>query len=161
MRSRYSAYAICTDRKLIKSISNNQTTQQSSQLSKSAIDYIYQTYAPSCRVNQSTDSIKAWAQSVTFVNLEIVDAPPVLSQTEAATPHGNDQNKQVLGYVEFIASYVEGNALCKLHERSRFIFENQQWFYLDGDLTPHQSKNIGRNENCPCLSGKKFKRCHG
>ena len=161
MRSRYSAYAICTDINLFKGINKNQTVQQTTQLSQSAIDYIYHTYAPSSRANQSINSIKAWAQSVTFVDLEIVDAPPALSNTKIAPDHDKAINENQFGYVEFIASYIDGNTLCKLHERSRFIFDNQQWFYLDGDLTPHQSKNIGRNENCPCLSGKKFKRCHG
>jgi len=27
--------------------------------------------------------------------------------------------------------------------------------------TEHQFKNVGRNDTCPCGSGKKFKRCHG
>ncbi len=27
--------------------------------------------------------------------------------------------------------------------------------------TENQFKNVGRNDSCPCGSGKKFKRCHG
>ena len=25
----------------------------------------------------------------------------------------------------------------------------------------HEGRKIGRNEKCPCGSGKKYKRCHG
>lgn len=34
-----------------------------------------------------------------------------------------------------------------------------QWRYIDGALTSHPSRTIGRNDPCPCGSGKKFKQC--
>lgn len=147
MRSRFSAYVV------------------------GAVDYIHKTYAPSCRASQTLASIKNWADSVSFVKLEIIDASnaefdsspntantatnTMLNAIETHTPAKNE------GFVEFIASYIDGSELCKLHEKSRFIFDDQQWFYLDGKITPHANKTIGRNESCPCESGKKFKRCHG
>ena len=112
------------------------------------IDYIYQTYARSSRAQQSKQDIQAWAQSVCFINLEILSSPQP----------ANDDN---YGYVEFVATYIDGDMLCKLQEKSRFIRTEQTWLYLDGQITPHAHKNIGRNESCPCGSGKKFKRCHG
>ena len=124
MRSRYCAYAL------------------------KDIDYIYQTYAPSTRTKQSKPDIKAWAESVSFINLTIIDAPPV----------GQDNE---FGFVDFIATYIQGDLLAKLQEKSRFIFINDRWFYLDGQITPHQTNKISRNASCPCDSGKKFKRCHG
>ena len=37
-------------------------------------------------------------------------------------------------HVEFIATYrVQGKA-HKMHENSRFVFEDGNWFYLDGEL---------------------------
>ena len=64
--------------------------------------------------------------------------------------------------VEFIASYsLKGNE-GKLHERSQFARENGQWRYLDGKLKkgmPASVNKVGRNEPCPCGSGKKYKRC--
>ena len=30
-----------------------------------------------------------------------------------------------------------------------------------GSMDTEQFKNVGRNDPCPCKSGKKFKRCHG
>jgi SEC-C motif-containing protein len=36
--------------------------------------------------------------------------------------------------VEFIARYkVQGKAY-KLHEKSRFIYEDRQWYYIDGEI---------------------------
>ena len=38
--------------------------------------------------------------------------------------------------VEFIARYkpAGGGPAQRLHEKSRFLFEKNQWFYVDGDL---------------------------
>ena len=41
-------------------------------------------------------------------------------------------------------------------ERSRFLKENGQWYYIDGTRP-----QFGRNDPCPCGSGKKFKKCCG
>jgi len=64
--------------------------------------------------------------------------------------------------VNFIARFEENNALFELHEKSNFIKETQQWYYVNGNthvkaisLTPK------RNEPCWCNSGLKFKKCHG
>jgi len=64
--------------------------------------------------------------------------------------------------VEFIASYSLNGHEGKLHERSQFARENGQWRYLDGKLKkglPASVNKVGRNELCPCGSGKKYKRC--
>ena len=47
-----------------------------------------------------------------------------------------------------------------LEERSRFVRENDHWFYLDGEhsVTPLKP---GRNDPCLCGSGRKFKKCCG
>jgi SEC-C motif-containing protein len=59
------------------------------------------------------------------------------------------------GSVEFAADYAGG----QLHERSRFVREGGRWRYLDGERLP--PVKVGRNEPCPCGSGRKFKRCCG
>jgi len=62
------------------------------------------------------------------------------------------------GVVEFAADYQGG----QLHERSRFLKEEGKWFYLNGDiLPPVTAAKVGRNDPCPCGSGKKFKKCCG
>lgn len=38
--------------------------------------------------------------------------------------------------VEFVARYKINGRAHRLHEVSRFVNENGQWFYLDGDIEP-------------------------
>lgn len=61
--------------------------------------------------------------------------------------------------VEFKATYKDDSNIGVLHETSRFIRDNGVWFYVDGDLHGPQQENVGRNEPCPCGSGRKFKKC--
>jgi SEC-C motif-containing protein len=60
------------------------------------------------------------------------------------------------GYVSFVARYEEQGVPGAIIERSRFLKEQGQWYYVDG-----QRPDIGRNDPCPCGSGKKFKKCCG
>ena len=67
------------------------------------------------------------------------------------------------GIVEFKAYYQSGHKGGVLHERSRFSRVDSRWLYIDGELSPEvvPAKKVGRNEPCPCGSGKKYKRCCG
>lgn len=65
------------------------------------------------------------------------------------------------GIVEFRAFYRDGGRMAVLHERSRFVREQGRWFYVDGDQVKEKPVKVGRNDPCPCGSGKKFKRCCG
>lgn len=38
--------------------------------------------------------------------------------------------------VEFIARYKIGGRAYRLHETSRFVREDVQWLYVDGDIQP-------------------------
>jgi SEC-C motif domain protein len=62
------------------------------------------------------------------------------------------------GMVEFTATYLENGQISKLREKSRFVRENDLWYYLGGECSVKRQK-IERNGPCPCGSGKKFKRC--
>jgi SEC-C motif-containing protein len=48
---------------------------------------------------------------------------------------------------------------------SHFEKRDGNWIYIDGDIVPpkpiKKDKKIGRNEPCPCGSGKKYKKCCG
>jgi len=67
------------------------------------------------------------------------------------------------GRVEFIAHYRLNGRPETLHETSRFLKENGQWYYFDGEIhvTENKSVKIARNAPCHCGSGKKYKRCCG
>ncbi|MDH5472150.1 MAG: YchJ family metal-binding protein [Gammaproteobacteria bacterium] len=63
------------------------------------------------------------------------------------------------GLVEFIASYEAAGKMSQVHESSRFIYDQDRWLYVDGDIIT--DKKNPRNAMCSCGSGKKFKRCCG
>jgi SEC-C motif-containing protein len=64
------------------------------------------------------------------------------------------------GVVEFVAEYQAGGPIERLEERSQFVREPGGWLYVSG-AAPAAKPDIGRNEPCPCGSGKKYKRCCG
>ena len=70
------------------------------------------------------------------------------------------------GQVEFIAKYSIQNYPQSHKERATFVKEDGQWYYLDGEVEGHvtyrrENPKVGRNDPCPCGSGKKFKKCCG
>ena len=73
--------------------------------------------------------------------------------TVFATDEGRHPDE---GFVSFIARYHDDNRPGAIIERSRFLKENGRWYYIDGTRPL-----IGRNDPCPCGSGKKFKKCCG
>ncbi|AJZ89792.1 SEC-C domain-containing protein domain-containing protein [Klebsiella michiganensis] len=66
---------------------------------------------------------------------------------------GKDANE---GFVSFVARFQENGKQSAIIERSRFVRESGQWYYIDG-IRPQ----FGRNDPCPCGSGKKYKKCCG
>ncbi len=69
------------------------------------------------------------------------------------------------GVVEFTATALLRKRFCRFHEVSRFVKEEgRQWFYTDGDLkgdaapAERRVQKVGRNDPCPCGSGKKYKK---
>ncbi len=70
------------------------------------------------------------------------------------------------GVVEFVATYTLDGHRFEHRERSQFIRVDGGWKYVKGQIwqppTLRRSvPRIGRNDPCPCGSGRKFKRCCG
>ncbi|MCC1496209.1 YchJ family protein [Alcanivorax sp. 1008] len=63
------------------------------------------------------------------------------------------------GMVHFCATWQAGEKWGQLEEVSRFVRENGLWLYHSGDVT-HHNLSPGRNDPCPCGSGRKLKKCH-
>ncbi len=69
-------------------------------------------------------------------------------------------------FVDFSAYYQAGEGEQALHEKSEFVRRDGVWFYTRAVRTgpaPVKSTGpkVGRNDPCPCGSGKKFKHCCG
>ena len=99
------------------------------------------------------DGTATWARESTWKGLEIV-------HTFAGSPDDKE------GTVEFKARYERDGVMHEHHEVSRFRKIDGRWLYCGGkDVGPVQFKRdapkTGRNEPCPCGSGKKYKKCCG
>jgi SEC-C motif-containing protein len=62
------------------------------------------------------------------------------------------------GRVHFRATWRSGADWGVLEENSLFLRDDGHWFYHSGDVTTEALKP-GRNDACPCGSGRKFKKC--
>ena len=68
------------------------------------------------------------------------------------------------GTVDFTARFKDQSdgGVTRVHrENSRFRREDGLWVYVDGAVASTPAGKTGRNDPCPCESGKKFKRCCG
>lgn len=71
--------------------------------------------------------------------------------------HSHEQGEW--GEVAFTARFREGTQWWVLDETSRFQRgADGHWRYVDGDARFVQ-QTPGRNDDCPCGSGRKFKKC--
>ena len=115
-------------------------------------EYIFETHNPETRDEVDLDEIAAWSTQSIWEGLSIID-------TEAG---GESDDK---GVVEFVARYTVKNKGNHHHERSTFDKKDGKWWFTDGklinDTVKRESRKVGRNEPCPCGSGKKFKKCCG
>ena len=109
--------------------------------SQANIDYIQKTMKGPALKNFSKAEAKQWAEAVTFTSLRVL------------TAYMNPKNNHV-GFVEFIATSSANGKEHQQHELSEFHQEDGVWYYIDG-IVPKQ----GRNDLCPCGSGKKYKKC--
>jgi len=150
-------YAGCCE-PFIKGESNPETAEQLMRSRYSAyvleeISYIHDTLHPDARADWDEKGAREWSKSSTWNGLEIVG-------TEAGGP-GDETGK-----VEFIAGFfMEGKQLIH-HELAVFEKSAGRWYFKDGEMVkPKQVKReapkIGRNDPCPCGSGKKYKKCCG
>lgn len=120
---------------------------------KTEIDYIYETTHPSQRSKFNRQESLQWSQNTDWQSLEIC-------RTEKGSATDDT------GVVEFVARYREKNKAVNHHEIAEFKKEGERWFFVDGHAPKpvqsiRQGPKIGRNDPCPCASGKKYKKCCG
>ena len=110
-------------------------------------DYVLKTWHPSTRPEDSRPT----QTNATWISLTILG-------TEAG------QEKDTEGVVEFRARCrIKGEA-AGVDEASTFVKEDGKWYYVDGGgIQPVRTREskVGRNDPCPCGSGKKYKKCCG
>ncbi len=112
--------------------------------------YIFDTHNPSTRDEVDFDEIAAWSTQSIWEGLNILNVED----------GGESDDK---GVVEFVARYTVGRKGNNHHERSTFDHKEGKWWFTDGELindtVRRSAPKVGRNDPCPCGSGKKFKKC--
>lgn len=115
-------------------------------------DYLGETLSARQKVDFDAEEFEKNAGETKWLGLEI-------RKTEAGG------EKDETGIVEFVAKYREQRQQVIHHERAMFIRENGNWVFDDCIMNPKEPQRtvekVGRNDPCPCGSGKKFKKCCG
>jgi SEC-C motif-containing protein len=70
-----------------------------------------------------------------------------------------------VSHVDFSAHFTEQGQQGIMHEKSEFRLFEGEWIFTktlrEGPAPVINAPKIGRNDPCPCGSGKKFKKCCG
>jgi SEC-C motif-containing protein len=115
------------------------------------VAYLLATHDASTRDAVDREGVARWSRDTEWKGLEIVG-------TEAGSERDDT------GVVEFVARGVTAGRPFAQRERSRFRRVDGVWFYVDGKVgseSVRKPASAGRNDPCPCGSGRKYKRCHG
>jgi len=115
-----------------------------------AMDYVEKTHHKKTRADLDMEGVSQWALNSEWLGLEIL-------KTEEG--QANDTE----GKVEFRCQFKYNNQLQVHHEYSSFEKVGDEWFFVDGVLRNNTLRRaepkVGRNDPCPCGSGKKAKKC--
>ncbi len=116
------------------------------------LDYVLETHDPATTSAVDEQGLDTWMRDSEWLGLEI-------HETEKGGP--TDE----FGRVSFTARFRRGHERHSHREDSVFRKVDGRWYYVDGKLggepIRREQPKVGRNEPCPCGSGKKFKRCCG
>lgn len=120
---------------------------------RGAVDFLTASLHPDHREQYDPEGAREWAEHSEWHGLEIIAA-------EAGGP--GDET----GTVEFAATYTYQGEFQRYHEVASFRRQDGAWYFTEG--TPgvrrpvvHDGPRVGRNDPCPCGSGRKHKRCCG
>ena len=80
--------------------------------------------------------------------------------------HRHDPNvRPGVSHVDFSAHFTEDGQSGVMHEKSEFELIDGAWLFSrvlrEGPAPIVSAPKVGRNDPCPCGSGKKFKKCCG
>ncbi len=117
------------------------------------VEYILETHDPERRSEVDPESTETWSKQSEWLGFELISAEKGLPGDDA-------------GVVEFVARYKLKGVTMTHRERSVFRRHGDRWVFVDGQIVNgppmrRTEPRVGRNEVCPCGSGKKYKKCHG
>jgi SEC-C motif-containing protein len=116
------------------------------------VDFILGTQHPEKREDADREGTERWSRESEWLGFEIL-------KTERGGPEDSD------GLVEFAARYKLKGVTFTHRERAQFKKQEGTWYFWDGEQIAappaHNDTVVGRNDPCPCGSGKKYKKCCG
>jgi SEC-C motif-containing protein len=121
---------------------------------KADIDYLYETLSQEQRKTFDRKATTDWATKSEWLGLDIVE-----------TENGGETDDT--GSVTFTAHFIHNGKPLPHREKSLFKREGEDraWVF-EGEISIKAApvvlgKQTGRNDPCPCGSGKKYKKCCG
>ncbi|MBI9085109.1 MAG: YchJ family protein [Desulfobacterales bacterium] len=119
--------------------------------SRAQVDFLLESVHPDHRDQHDAKAVRNWSQRSQWLGLEIRDT-------------GNGGPEDDTGWVEFIAHYREKENRKSHHEIAEFRKFEEKWYFYDGkapqiEQVVRSAPKVGRNDPCPCGSGKKYKKC--
>ena len=112
-----------------------------------AVDFLYESSGPEVRAEFNEETTREWSKTAVWKGLEILE-----------TEKGGENDEE--GYVSFVARYAAQDKDCEHCESAYFKKIDGKWRFIDGKIAneaPYrrESPKVGRNDPCPCGSGKK------
>ena len=115
--------------------------------------YLASTLHPSQRHDYDEAGAARWARESDWEKLEIISVD-------------SDPANANRGHVEFRAHYRMNGARQAHHELAEFRRTDGTWYFYDGRMVGAEqyrrdTPKVGRNDPCPCGSGRNYKTCCG
>ncbi len=116
-------------------------------------DYVVSSHHPETRGGLTREQVEQSSHALTWLGLVVL-----------ASNEGQPGDER--GFVEFVARYRSHGREAVLQERSLFLRHQGRWHYHSEQprkaAEPVRAQpTVGRNQPCPCGSGKKLKKCCG
>ncbi|ACB77489.1 YchJ family protein [Opitutus terrae] len=118
-----------------------------------AFEHLERSLSAAQRKDYSADDAKRWSEQSEWLGLSIL-------HTEKGGPADTE------GLVRFSARFKSDGQEHEHLETALFSREGGNWVYTGqqpevGHTVRRETPKIGRNDPCPCGSGKKYKKCCG
>lgn len=112
------------------------------------VDFILESHHQETKEQVSRKSIEEWSQNSKWHGFKVFD----------------EKVEGDRAYIDFSVSYEMGAEKVDQREVAEFRNEGGRWYYYDSEFPKPQTlkregDKTGRNDPCPCGSGKKFKKC--
>ena len=107
------------------------------------VDYLVSTTLPAHQAQLDQQAIGQWSRESQWLGLEV---------TQEDANSGDQRRAQVT----FVARWADPDGTQQRQlECSDFCKLGERWYFID----PNYPLSAGRNDACPCGSGRKFKHC--